>query len=295
MKLLVLFATLVASTLSWHIDRPNVRPIQEKFLKNPEKYPVHAAAANVTGRSGRIVGGEEVLPERGEWIPYQAALFVYTSNGQYFCGGAIIYTDWVITAASCVDDAPGGIEVLLGAHNILIVEPRQQSFFISENDVVLHYDWNPQTAHNDVALLHIEEEIDWDYGRYSYPLPSRNQENDIFVGEFGQISGWGATSDQNPQINAVLMKMYTPVISNDECREFYGGLITNEHMCTSGAGGRGACNGDNGGPLVVTARIMGIISFGSNQGCSSGAPTVHTALHKYLDFIGSTVGHEIIY
>ena len=48
-------------------------------------------------RTGRVVGGEDADP--GEWC-WQVALI--NSLNQYLCGGALIGTQWVLTAAHCV-------------------------------------------------------------------------------------------------------------------------------------------------------------------------------------------------
>ena len=50
-----------------------------------------------TYRAGRVVGGEDSTP--GEWC-WQVALI--NSLNQYLCGGALIGTQWVLTAAHCV-------------------------------------------------------------------------------------------------------------------------------------------------------------------------------------------------
>ena len=50
-----------------------------------------------TYRSGRVVGGEDATP--AEWC-WQVALI--NSLNQYLCGGALIGTQWVLTAAHCV-------------------------------------------------------------------------------------------------------------------------------------------------------------------------------------------------
>jgi len=48
-------------------------------------------------RTSRVVGGEDATP--GEWC-WQVALI--NSLNQYLCGGALIGTQWVLTAAHCV-------------------------------------------------------------------------------------------------------------------------------------------------------------------------------------------------
>jgi len=48
-------------------------------------------------RNGRVIGGVDSSP--GEWC-WQVALI--NSLNQYLCGGALIGTQWVLTAAHCV-------------------------------------------------------------------------------------------------------------------------------------------------------------------------------------------------
>jgi Secreted trypsin-like serine protease len=48
-------------------------------------------------RGARVVGGEDADP--AEWC-WQVALI--NSLNQYLCGGALIGTQWVLTAAHCV-------------------------------------------------------------------------------------------------------------------------------------------------------------------------------------------------
>ena len=49
------------------------------------------------GRGGRVVGGTDAAP--GEWCWHVALI---NSLNQYLCGGALIGTQWVLTAAHCV-------------------------------------------------------------------------------------------------------------------------------------------------------------------------------------------------
>ena len=61
------------------------------------KYVCGVKGSPPTRREGRVVGGEDALP--GEWC-WQVALI--NSQNQYLCGGALIGTQWVLTAAHCV-------------------------------------------------------------------------------------------------------------------------------------------------------------------------------------------------
>ena len=50
----------------------------------------------------KIVGGVEAA--EGAW-PWQALLVITQSDGTYMCGGSLITSNWVVTAAHCVTDA----------------------------------------------------------------------------------------------------------------------------------------------------------------------------------------------
>ncbi|KAK7066348.1 hypothetical protein SK128_015608, partial [Halocaridina rubra] len=94
----------------------------------------------------RIVGGIEAVPH--SW-PHQVALFI---DGMYFCGGSLISTEWVLTAAHCMDGA-GFVDVVMGAHNIRESEPEQVS--MTSTDFFVHENWNSFTLSNDISLIRL--------------------------------------------------------------------------------------------------------------------------------------------
>lgn len=47
----------------------------------------------------RIVGG---LPANAGQFKFAAAIYITKTDGNYFCGGALMNNNWVLTAAQCV-------------------------------------------------------------------------------------------------------------------------------------------------------------------------------------------------
>ena len=72
---------------------------EERPPQAPHSLVTNKYVCGVKGsyRSGRVVGGDDSAP--GEWC-WQVALI--NSLNQYLCGGALIGTQWVLTAAHCV-------------------------------------------------------------------------------------------------------------------------------------------------------------------------------------------------
>ena len=63
----------------------------------------------------RVVNGEDAAPN--SW-PWQISLRV---RGRHICGGSLIRSNWVVTAAHCVDrnPSPSGYTVVVGTLNII--------------------------------------------------------------------------------------------------------------------------------------------------------------------------------
>lgn len=74
------------------------------------------------------------------------------------------------------------------------------------------------------------------------------------------------------------------VISNEECKEFYGqSAIKPHHLCTWTPSSSG-CRGDTGGPLTLDGKLIGVISWNFN--CAVGRyPSVYVNVSNLHDWI----------
>ncbi|XP_040158437.1 chymotrypsinogen B-like [Anopheles arabiensis] len=100
--------------------------------------------------------------------------------------------------------------------------------------------------------------------------------------------GFGRTSDASSATSAVVRFTTNPVMTNADCIARWGSTVVNQHVCLSGAGGRSSCNGDSGGPLTVQSggtMQIGVVSFGSVNGCAIGMPSVYARVTFFLDWI----------
>ncbi|XP_042857306.1 chymotrypsin BII-like [Penaeus japonicus] len=226
--------------------------------------------------TSRIVGGTEASPH--SW-PHQVALFI---DFMYFCGGSLISSEWVLTAAHCMDGA-FYVEVVMGAHNIQIIEASQLT--MSSTDFFTHESWDSFSLTNDIALIKLPSPVEFNDYIQPVSLPAM----DVPVGKTVTPTGWGRTSDTASGTSNVLRQVDVPVMTNADCDAVYG-IVGDGVVCIDGADGKGTCNGDSGGPLNLNGMTYGITSFGSSAGCEVGYPDAFTRVHYYLDWIEANTG-----
>merc|ERR1711982_250079 len=231
-------------------------------------------------RAGRIVGGHEAMEH--QW-PWQVALFI---DDAWFCGGALISEDYVLTAAHCVDGA-SYFDIMAGAHNVRESSEPNRVEITSFNGWT-HPQWSPNDLANDIALIELPSPITFnDYIKPSC-LPDMGDTAD--PDELVTATGWGKPSDNAGGISPVLrMVEDLPIITNAECNAVYG-IVGDGVVCIDTTGGKGTCNGDSGGPLNMKAEVkaagqqwkhVGVVSFGSSSGCEVGLPAGFTRTESY--------------
>jgi len=198
----------------------------------------------------RIVGGNEATPH--SW-PWQVALLV--DNG--FCGGSLIDSNWIMTAAHCFNKDTlaadlAKISVILGAHNLREDEASRRICNVSQ--VIIHEAYDSKTMQNDIALVRLNcsggltftEQI----SPVCLPSPVDNFQN---AGTQVLVSGWGTIKFGGEQPDA-LQEVVVATVDLSECVNAYTGSpdITKapNWMCAA-AVGRDSCQGDSGGPLVA--------------------------------------------
>ncbi|KAK9685223.1 Trypsin [Popillia japonica] len=248
------------------------------------RLPVNGDSIQRDGISGgRIVGGEEAVRNS---IPYQAGVLIAAGVSNFFCGGSLISPNDVLTAAHCLDGADA-VQVRLGAHVIdSNTEPTQVR--ITASSWVQYPNWDAALIRNDVAIIRLSTSAPISASIQPINLPSRSQASTTFAGVSSRISGWGLDSDSATAISPVLREVIVNIITNLQCNIQFLGLIQASNICTSGAGGRGACNGDSGGPLVTqdgNPVQVGIVSFGLGFGCEIGWPSAFARVTSFLDWI----------
>ena len=96
----------------------------------------------------RIVGGESAGAGTWGW-----AVSIYIAPG-YLCGGSILSSTWIVTAAHCVVNASASdIYVFAGSNVQWSGQVRNLS------GLTVHPSYDPNTKQNDIALLQLESPL----------------------------------------------------------------------------------------------------------------------------------------
>uniref|UniRef100_H2UMW2 trypsin n=1 Tax=Takifugu rubripes TaxID=31033 RepID=H2UMW2_TAKRU len=199
----------------------------------------------------KIVGGYEC---RKNSVAYQVSL----NSGYHFCGGSLISSTWVVSAAHCYKSR---IQVRLGEHNIAVNEGTEQ--FINSAKVISHPNYNSKNLDNDIMLIKLSSPAKLNSYVRTVSLPSGCAR----AGSSCLISGWGNTSSSGIDFPDSLMCLDAPILSDSSCRNSYPGEITPNMFCAGFLeGGKDSCQVDSGGPLVCNGQLQGVVSWG--HGCA---------------------------
>ncbi|NWY69974.1 GRAB protein, partial [Erithacus rubecula] len=209
---------------------------------------------------GRIIGGKEVEPHSRPYMAYLKIQSVNQSGIQTsYCGGFLIHSDAVLSAAHCVPKKRVNITVTLGAHNIRVREWSQQR--IPAARWVIHPNYSSAGFINDIVLLKLKKKARMNEDVQNISIPRRNER--VRAGTKCEVAGWGWTS-QEGHPSDVMMEVEQEVQDKEICKQlFKRNFNPLSMMCVGLEKSRKApYYGDSGGPLVCNRKAHGIVSHG---------------------------------
>nr|AAH54304.1 Ela2-prov protein [Xenopus laevis] len=213
----------------------------------------------------RVVNGEDTVPH--SW-PWQVSLqYLYNGYWYHTCGGSLVASNWVLTAAHCISSS-NTYRVQLGKHNLRQVESGQKTINVIK--LINHSKWNPNRLSNgfDISLIKLEESVESTDTIQPACLPPAGF---ILPHQFGcYVTGWGNLQTGGPAPDKLQQGLLL-VVDHENCSQpdWWGRNVQTNMICAGGDGIISSCNGDSGGPLNCRNadgawEVHGVVSFGSS-------------------------------
>lgn len=266
---------------------------------------VHYARSHIARAGGHTF---TAAPGDAPWMAQiERPLFVkaavaraLTWEDRQFCGGSLIASGWIVTAAHCLHDygkdiKTGGYRVRLGLSDIKL-GIKGVSYAIDR--IVEHPDF-PKSPdfYNDIGLIHFaaddQTRLDSDGSRRriaAIAIDSGTSGKNEVGGREAWFFGWGTTDSQHP--SAPLQYGKIKLSPDNRCSN--SGIA----LCGRGVGAHGAtqCHGDSGGPLVFdndhAPFLIGLVSHNTGkQTCGVNEKQgVYTRVAAYRSWIEGYTG-----
>ncbi|GCC19492.1 hypothetical protein chiPu_0021081, partial [Chiloscyllium punctatum] len=220
----------------------------------------------LTGQSSdcmEIIGGHDV---KAYSKPYMVSI---QANNQHVCGGTLIQTKWVLTAANCGQlIKKKKATVVLGARSLQKKDNIEQIISVKR---LSPYPEFKNKIENDIMLLELAQAADVKKkGVEILKLPTSTK--DLKAGVICRIIGWGQTSPRDKKQSDTLKEATISVIDRKTCnsKKYYNGtpVITDNMICAGDKKGRkDSCLFLRMSKMFQVVFIISILNALANHGC----------------------------
>ena len=184
------------------------------------------------------------------------------------CGGTLVGSKYVITAAQCLfdrvsDDQPipeKQVKVRIGDNNLDVngVTNFERTVSVSKirNHPKYKYNQKHHSRENDISILELAEEVDLNI--YTPVCLAQTTDRRPYNGEPAQVFGWGEIRENDPNYTKILRKINVKIVN--------GCGRKSSLICAGAVKGQDWCHGDEGGPLTHKSDgqhiLIGVVSYG---------------------------------
>merc|ERR1719206_583179 len=227
----------------------------------------------------RIVGGQPAEKNEYPWL-----VRLVRRWGTPLCGGSLISSNTVLTAAHCYRD-PSTIRAVVQDHD---VTQDDGEIKIDVSLFITHPNYDSSTNQFDFAIVRLVQHVTFSKTISPVCLPRIGQN---YEQREAVVTGWGTLESFGSSPN-ILQEVELTILTNKQCTtntQYLPFQITDDMICAAKPG-KDSCQGDSGGPLLGYEgggrylSVVGLVSWG--YGCAlPDAPGVYARVKNQLDWI----------
>jgi hypothetical protein len=256
-------------------------------------FALSGASCSAPASSSLGVARERLLAGSSSDAATASAIVAIVFDGAGLCSGVLVAPRIVLTAASCLDPTQRGVadqaavtratRVLVDANDVQAAASGQ---FVAAAATVVHPQYEKTTFAHDVGVVLLATPVS---SSRIFAVLHTDSGAGLFSAEptlwgFGQRRLDGGEPDATS--SGVLTRLTKSV---GDCAAL-SGLSNAEHVCFDQTSGGGICDGDTGGPTILTdgpdELLIGLHAF---QDPTCSAAGVDARVSAELDFLGGQV------
>lgn len=286
----VLCLNIAVTPIESHFFRWAWNKFQHAIDPNKPQRPFDCGLSDIQPKlpakfeDARVTGGASAVDHSFPWT-----VNVINMKSMKSCGGTIISSNIIVTAAHCIVDEPQHIKVIAGAATLL---GRLNLFnYYSVSDVFIHPEY-VACCDYDLAIIKLKKNLERSSMINSICLPDKIDQ-ELEPETKAIVTGWGGkypSSELNVFGSFHLKQGLVYIQSRDTCKRIYPSFDDNDEICaTNIQDAVDTREGDSGGPLMIRNEtdhrwyLFGITSHGSNGQIIR--PGVYSSVSRKLDFI----------
>ncbi|KAF1736140.1 Chymotrypsin-like protease CTRL-1 [Beauveria bassiana] len=233
---------------------------------------------------------------------YKFTVSIQDSNHTHLCGGMLLDSTTVLTAAHCFSATTDEGYVVAGKMDLTKEGGVVVKISTIQQPVLEQPNWRPAAKGdkiNDIGIIKLATAIETSNEIEYATLPK--SADDLPPNSQVVAVGWGnaAILEKGEKVKPTEKRAEAaiPLQTIDKCKETtQWDLGDTSTLLCAGKPGKNVCKGDSGGPLidVKSGTLVGLVShnFDDNRGRKCISPSIFTKVGSYLDFINNNLGQR---